>query len=155
MLKLLLSLSLFVVASLQVSANPFPVKIDADALFFEQDKKEVRFTGQVKVTHQGMYLTAQELIASYENQADDIQEVYAIGDVKVVKGNDVVKGDKATYNINNQILLLEGNVDYKRDGTLLKGEKLEFNIATGKAQLMGEDVNRVRAEFSAGAIKGR
>lgn len=155
MKKLSILVSALVLSVTAVAQNLFPVQIDADGVFFEQDKKEVRFSGDVSVSHKDLVLKAEELVAAYTEQVDDIERVVAKGGVAVSKGDERVTGDSATYHINKQILLLEGNVSYLRDGSLLKGEKLEYNVATGKAQLMGEQVNRVRAEFNSGAIRGR
>lgn len=154
-MRILILLAVFAFSLPAMAQQLFPVQIDADAVFFEQDKKEIRFSGNVGVSHKGLVLKAEELAASYEEQIDDIDKVVAKGGVSVSKDAEKVTGDRATYNIAEQILLLEGNVTYLRDGSLLKGEKLEYNVATGKAQLMGEEVNRVRAEFSSGVIRGQ
>lgn len=132
-----------------------PVAVDADALYLDQDKKEIRFSGSVKVTHKSLKLMAEELYAQYQEGIEDIDQVVAEGKVSVIKDNEEITGDKASYFIKEQLLYLEGNVTYNRDGSLLKGEKLKYDVRQGKASLMGEEVNRVRAEFTSDMIRGK
>ena len=59
-----------------------------------------------------------------EEKSQKIKELQASGKVVFFKDKQLATGDKATYYLNQDKVIITGNVELKKDGNIIKGEKL-------------------------------
>jgi lipopolysaccharide export system protein LptA len=133
-----------------------PVDISADRLDVDQDKQEATFSGNVKVEQGGLLLNADTLTVYYNarntggrDMAQAVRRIVADGQaVTVVYGQDTATGKQAVYDVQQASVELTGGVVLVRGGNTLKGDRLVFNLTTGKVSLLSSGSERVRAQFT-------
>ena len=65
-----------------------------------------------------------------------------------LKDKQLATGDKATYYINQDKVIITGNVELKRDGNIIKGEKLIIDFLTGLSKMEASNKNqKVRMKY--------
>ena len=89
------------------------------------------------------------LTAEFRTTPSGEQELWkmnATGHVTVITKGDVVRGNKAVYDVNRNVAILTGNVRITRnDGTQLTGDVAEVDFKTNQSRLMNQGHGRVRA----------
>ena len=135
-----------------------PIEITADALEIEQGLGLAVFSGNVNAVQGEMILRAETLKVHYRtNDADDaeidargrISRIEASGDVFFATPTESARGDRGTYDVEGRTVTLAGGVVLTRGKNVLRGSRLELNLATGRSKLFsdGEDGERVRGLF--------
>lgn len=121
--------------------------IESDSLTIEQKANTATFTGNVRAVQPDFTLTAATLNAKYGSGG--IQTLTANGNVVITrKGGDgeTARGDTATYTPATKTLVMTGGtVTLTHGANTLAGNRLEYNMATGKANLINTGAKRVRA----------
>ncbi len=136
------------------SLRDMPVDVSADKLEVDQQRQEASFSGNVRVEQGTMRLAADTLTVFYAdgstgNQQQAIRRIEAAGTaVTVIYGKDTATGKRAVYDVVQSEVVLDGGVVLVRGGNTLKGDKLVFNLATGKVSLLSAGNQRVRAQFT-------
>lgn len=80
--------------------------------------------------------------------------VQAWGHVVIKTENEIVEGDKGTYDAIERIATLEGNVVITRGKNQLRGAKAVVNLETGVSRLVAAPGERVRSVFYPGSADG-
>ena len=71
-----------------------------------------------------------------------ITKLKAIGNVEFSKDKQLATGDKATYYINQDKVIITGRVELKKDGNIIKGEKLVIDFLTGLSKMNSSGKNQ-------------
>ncbi len=144
-----------------------PIEITADALEVRQRRNLATFSGDVDAVQGDLTLSAQSLDVFYGEEGGDsgdaeadrgvaggpglgeIRRVVARGDVVVSSPREIARGAEGIYDVAAQTITLTGDVVLTRDDNVLRGNRLEIDLATGVSRLRaaGED-GRVRARFA-------
>ena len=106
--------------------------------------------GNAKAIQDKTTIKANKIIAVLnEDNSQQIKELQAIGKVVFLKDKQIATGDQATYYINEDKVIITGNVELKRDGNIIKGEKLIIDFLTGLSKMEASSVNqKVRMKYS-------
>ena len=64
------------------------------------------------------------------------------GKVEFLKDKQFATGDKATYYLNQDKVIITGNVELKKDGNIIKGEKLMIDFLSGLSKMEGSKTNQ-------------
>ena len=59
-----------------------------------------------------------------------------------LKDKQLATGDKATYYLNQEKIIITGNVELKKDGNIIKGEKLIIDFLTGLSKMESSSTNQ-------------
>ena len=139
------------------SLRDMPVDVSADRLEVDQQRQEASFSVNVRVEQGTMRLAADKLTVFYADGSSEdgevggqaIRRIEAAGTaVTVIYGKDTATGKRAVYDVVQSEVVLDGGVVLVRGGNTLKGDKLVFNLATGKVSLLSAGNQRVRAQFT-------
>ena len=65
--------------------------------------------------------------------------IEAFNNVLIVSGKDKLRSDSAIYKLDSAIATLKGNVSIVRGDTILKGDLAEINLKTGISKLLTVD----------------
>jgi lipopolysaccharide export system protein LptA len=106
--------------------------------YYERDLKAVA-RGNASALHDGKKVNAKLIQAQfYKTKADktEVREVQAFDDVVIVTEQDVVRSDKAIYNVLTEMATLTGNVRITRGANVLTGDAAEVNMKTGVSRLL-------------------
>jgi len=142
--------------------NNEPIEINADTLEVFQEENRAIFTGNVVAIQGKTRLKADKMNVFYrgtegkEKKAagqDAIQKIEVTGNVFISTPQETASGEFGIYDVENQMIHLNNKVTLTRDKNVLKGDKLTYNLASGKSAIYsgGTQQNgkkeRVRALF--------
>ena len=113
-----------------------PIEILADSMEWNKQLGQAIATGNAKAIQGETTIKANKIIAVLsEDNSQQIKELKATGKVVFLKDNQLATGDKATYYLNQERVIITGNVELKRDGNIIKGEKLVIDFLTGLSRI--------------------
>jgi lipopolysaccharide export system protein LptA len=128
-------------------AKDKPIEISADSLDVRQEEHKAIFTGNVIATQGSTNLRATTMTVYYRQgetkqvtapsaSAQGISKIEAQGSVVFATPTETAQGDFAIYNADTDTIDLTGaSVTLTREQNVLKGQKLNYNLATGRSVL--------------------
>jgi lipopolysaccharide export system protein LptA len=120
-----------------------PIEILADSMEWNKQLGQAIATGNAKAIQGQTTIKAIKIIAILnEDNSQQIRELQAIGKVVFLKDKQLATGDKATYYINQDKVIITGNVELKRDDNIIKGEKLIIDFLTGLSKMESSNTNQ-------------
>ena len=134
-----------------------PVEITADALEVRQQDGIAIFTGNVIAVQGNINMRAAKMDVYYREKAGDgsneIYKIVSTGKVLFTTPAETANGDAATYLVDKETIYLHGNVTLSRDKNILKGDELEYNLATGRSVVTGGATVK-NGEKGSGRVRG-
>ena len=120
-----------------------PIEILADSMVWNKKLGQAIATGNAKAVQGQTTIKANKIIAVLsEENSQQIKELQASGKVVFLKDKQLVTGDKATYYLNQDKVIITGNVELKKDGNIIKGEKLIIDFLSGLSKMEGSKTNQ-------------
>ena len=120
-----------------------PIEILADSMQWNKQLGQAIAIGNAKAIQGQTTIKANKIIAVLsEVNSQQIKELQAIGKVVFLKDKQLATGNKATYYINQEKVIIRGNVQLKRDDNVIKGEKLIIDFLTGLSKMEGSGTNQ-------------
>ena len=120
-----------------------PIEILADSMEWNKQLGQAIATGNAKAIQDQTTIKANKIIAVLnEDNNQQIKELKAIGKVVFLKDKQLATGDQATYYINEDKVIITGNVELKRDGNIIKGEKLIIDFLSGLSKMESSGKNQ-------------
>jgi len=105
-------------------------------------------TGPAEILHGGRRLFADKTKIMFLPQGG-IERVQALGNIKLVDGEEELYGDEAHYNPITGITSILGNVHFKKGVSAdLKGDRIIYDMNTGVANLLPAGGEKVTGRFS-------
>ena len=104
------------------------LEITSDRMRSENGGQKIIFSGNVAVTKEGMSITSDILEVYNTPDKKQTQEIVAIGNVKISRGDKKAKGDRAVYLEHIQKIILTGNpkaVAWEADN-IIEGREMIF-----------------------------
>lgn len=154
--------------SLQLS-NDQPIQIESDKLeVFDNDRKAI-FSGNVNVVQGETSMKAGQMTVHYRAQAtagksepqegstagaasSDIERIEVDGKVYVKSQKQVATGDRATFDMNSEVLVMSGKEVVLTEGeNVIIGCKLTVQMKNGQAKLDSCESGRVRMSLQPGS----
>ena len=108
--------------------NSTPLEIVSDRMRSENGGQKIIFSGNVAVTKEGISITSDILEVYNTPDKKQTQEIVAIGNVKISRGDKKAKGDRAVYLEHIQKIILTGNpkaVAWEADN-IIEGREMIF-----------------------------
>ena len=143
--------------------STLPIEITADSLEVLQDQQVATFLGNVDAVQGDLVLTSDQLRVHYRGggesepgvTAGSIRRIEAMGNVFMSSPEETAQGDFGVYDVDGALLTLEGSVVLTRAENVVRGARLEIDLATGRSQMFaavpstagGEPGQRVKAVF--------
>jgi lipopolysaccharide export system protein LptA len=142
--------------------STLPIEITADRLDVVQDEQVAIFMGNVDAVQGDLVLTSDELRVYYRDSGDaagltagSIRRIEATGNVFITSPEETAQGEFGVYDVDGALLSLEGSVVLTRDENVVRGERLDIDLASGRSQMFaavpstagGTANQRVKAVF--------
>ena len=126
-----------------------PIEILADSMEWNKQLGQAIATGNAKAIQGETTIKANKIIAILgKDNNQKIKELQASGKVVFLKDKQLATGDKATYYLNQEKVIITGNVELKKDGNIIKGEKLIIDFLTGLSKMNSSNKNqKVRMKY--------
>ncbi|MFO1243048.1 MAG: lipopolysaccharide transport periplasmic protein LptA [Rickettsiales bacterium] len=138
-----------------------PIEISSDSLEVLQKDKIAIFRGNVIAKQGKVTLNANEMKVFYKENGSDsgssgnsVSRIEVAGKVLMVTAQESAEADKGVYKVDQKHVTLLGNVSLTKDKSIIKGNRLEYDLAAGKSVLTslpaegtGKKGSRVRGVF--------
>ncbi len=109
------------------------VEISADIMIFKPDENLVSYRENASLKAKEIKLQARSIHVYLEEQKGDMKKIVAQENVIIEQSLREGRGDEASYDIDEEIIVLVGNpVLIEKDKGMTRGDKLTFYIADGK-----------------------
>ncbi len=143
-----------------------PIQFTADRLEVKKQGRVAAFIGNVNARQGELSLSADIVKVYYQrpetDEDDDTEDIGGFGgsisridtsgNVVIESRGDTATGDWAVYDIPRKIVTLGGQVVLTRQGTVLRGSRLELDLVNGRSTIQSSEAsqgdNRVRGEFT-------
>ncbi len=127
--------------------SSLPIEISADSLEVAQEEQVATFAGNVDAVQGDLVLSADELKVHYEGKgggigmaagsSNSIRRIDAAGHVIIASPDETAEGDHGTYDVPAKMVTLEGKVVLTRGANVIRGERLEMDLVSGKSRIVG------------------
>ena len=132
-----------------------PIEITADSLEVRQEEQIAVFRGNVDAVQGDLNLRADELTVYYrtgDENGNSVRLIEAHGNVFLSSPTEMAQGENGVYNVDADTVELTGTVVLTRGETVIRGDRLEMDLATGRSRVLSGGVEtggegRVKALF--------
>ena len=142
-----LFLIIFSLMITNVSSKEDGINIVSNELNIDMDQRTSTFTGDVYANDENLKVWSEKMIIIFKTDKDEIKEILASGNVKIIrlsKGSEIY-GDIANYFLEDEIIIVTGNVLVKENNNQVSGSKLTVDLKSSSSIMVGSDSNRVEA----------
>lgn len=151
-LKFKLIITLFLLCNFSIAQNSLPIEITADKMEWSKVKNVAIATGNAKAVQGDLKLSANKIVANLDKAAggEEITSLDAEGKVTFVGKNEIAYGNRAFYDLKNDVITITGKVNLKKEDNIMVGEKLVINFKNGVSELTADsNSNKVKMKFNA------
>jgi len=113
-----------------------PVEVAAERLTVDQDNGDAIFTGDVVIGQGDMRMAAQEVKVFYTEEGG-VSRMFATGGVTLVTAEEEMEAAEVEYLLDDDIMVLSGNVLFVQGRTSLSADRMRIDIATNSGVLEG------------------
>jgi lipopolysaccharide transport protein LptA len=120
--------------------NRNPIKLSADEGVLDKESGGLNFSGNVKVFFKGFEINSDRITAEQDIRLpkNKIRLIEATGNVLITNHKDIyAKGDNLTFDVKKQLILLKGNVKFRRGDSTLQGKSVSFDLLTENIEFDG------------------
>ncbi|MGL4543409.1 MAG: LptA/OstA family protein [Polymorphobacter sp.] len=137
-----------------------PIDVAADRMEVRDAESQAMFAGNVVIRQGGMTLSADSVTIFYtrsKTPTPEISRIDAQGAVKLVTASETAAARYGIYDVVRKTITLVGNVELTRAGSVLRGQRLAIDLATGRSTLdgAGAAAKAGAPATSAGRVTGR
>ncbi|HAD03403.1 MAG: lipopolysaccharide transport periplasmic protein LptA [Desulfuromonadales bacterium GWD2_61_12] len=122
-----------------------PVGIVSDRLEADDVSHQVHFVGNVVVRQGNFTLYAQAVTVRYLDGQRDIDQVEAIGGVRILQGNRVATGERATLFNRESRIVLSGAAKVHQGQDFIQGDEITVFLNEDRSVVSGPQGTRVNA----------
>ena len=84
---------------------------------------------------------------------ESISKLDASGNVKFIKEDQIATGDNAIYYVENENILMKGNVTLQREDSVMLGDELSIDLKTSSSKLTSKKNEKVRVKYNSKKIE--
>lgn len=148
------------VSALKGHSTNAPIDVAADRMEVRDTENQAIFSGNVSIRQGGMTLDANSVTIFYKRgtgSAPEISRIDAQGAVKLVTASETASGRYGIYDVTAKTITLIGNVVLTRGGSVLNGQRLAIDLASGRSTLdgAGAPAKDSAPATSSGRVTGR
>ena len=139
----------FVICVLNIiTAHSDTIKVSSEKLNFYRDSNISVFSGNVYAEDNTVKLWSDKISMFYDETKKSVYEIVAENNVKIVVNGVTAHGDFAKYQVDNEELLLEGNVVVIEKDNKIQSDQLILDLATSTSIMTANTNNRVTAQIN-------
>ena len=144
MIKYLQFISIFyLIINLAVAANE--LKINSDKLDVDRNSKISIFSGNVYAHNEDIKIWSEKLIIKFNIEDNEIKEIEAENNVKVISQGITATGEKGIYHPDKDIINIYGNVEVSENDNFVTCDELFLDIKNSTSIMKSKSSNRVKA----------
>ena len=131
-----------------ITAFSDTIKISSEKLNVDRDKNISVFTGNVYAEDEKIKLLSDKISMFYDETKKSVYEIVAVNNVKILTNGVTAYGNFAKYQVDNEELLLEGNVVVIEKDNKIQGNQLILDLANSTSIMTAKINSRVTAEIN-------
>ena len=130
-----------------LSSKDNEINIISNELKIDNNERTSTFSGDVYAIDQSLKVWSDQMIITFKKDKDEIKEILATGNVKIVRLHEEseIYGDIAKYLIEDETIIISGNVLVIENDNQISGSKLTLELKDSSSIMVGSDSNRVEA----------
>src|SRR5918992_1825393 len=122
-----------------------PIYITADWMEVDQTKNTITYKGRVVTTQAEMTVRSETLMAYYNPDMKQINQIVAEGKVNATQGQRVATGEKAVFDDKAKTVTLTGNPVMRQGNSQVSGSRVIYFVEQDRAVAEGDGKVRVQA----------
>lgn len=136
-----------------------PIEITADTLTVKRMNEIAVFSGNVEAVQGKTNLRSDVMTVYYrskknaEETQNTISKIDVDGNVFLTTPDETAQGDSGVYNVDKKEVILVGKVVLTQQDNVIKGNRLVYDMKSGKSQLFSEKMDGV-GQKGGGRVKG-
>ena len=127
------------------SANAKQIKIISDKLEIIREKNISIFSGNVYAIEDNLEIWSEKLIVTSSEDESEVKEINANGNVKIVREELSINGDKARYDPIQNKLFVFGKVEVVQNQSIIFSDKIIVDLVNSSSIMSGDSNKRVKA----------
>jgi lipopolysaccharide export system protein LptA len=130
------------------SGSRAPIDVVSDTVEANQKENTVTFKGNVVATQEDTTLHANMLIIRYDAETKKLKEIMAIGNVRIVQLDRRATGEKATFQQEENKVVLDGDAVVREGENEIRGERVIFYVDEERSIVEGGKGSRVSTRIT-------
>ena len=126
-------------------ANAEQIKIISDKLEIIRSENISIFSGNVYAMEDNLEIWSENLIVTSSEDENEIKEINANGNVKIVREELSISGDKARYDPIQNILIVFGRVEVLQNESIVLCDKIIVDLENSSSIMSSDSNKRVEA----------
>ncbi len=129
-------------------ATRAPIDITSDTVEGNQKQNSVTFKGNVVAKQEDITLYANTLVIYYDPESKKLKEIVAMGNVKVVQLERRATSQKATFHQDENKVVLDGEAVVREGENVIRGEKITYYVDEERSVVEGGKGSRVNTRIT-------
>lgn len=125
------------------ASSQAPINITSDTVEANQKQNTVTFKGNVVAKQEETTLYANTLVVTHDPNTKKLKEIVAIGNVKIVQLDRRATGQKATFHQDVNKVVLDGEVVVREGENVIRGERVIYYVDEERSVVEGGKGSRV------------
>ena len=136
-------------------ASKSEIEITAATMEWNKEDNIAIAIGEAKAIQGNNILYANKIIVFFNKKEDieSISKLDASGNVKFIKEDQIATGDNAIYYVENENILMKGNVTLQREDSVMLGDELSIDLKTSSSKLTSKKNEKVRVKYNSKKIE--
>jgi lipopolysaccharide export system protein LptA len=130
------------------TASHAPIDITSDTVEADQKKNTVIFKGNVVAKQEDTTLYANTLVIHYDPDTKKLKEIVAVGNVKLVQLERRATSHTATFQQDENRVVLDGEAVVREGENVIRGERIIFYVDQEKSIVEGGKGSRVNTRIT-------
>ena len=121
------------------------ITVTSDTMDADKNGRLVVFRGNVFAEEE--FNLCGDVLSVYYDESNEVKEIVAAGNVRIVDGKRMARGEQAAYDRNRKAVVITGKASAKQCSDIVNGEKITFYLESDRMIIEGEGQGRVRAKI--------
>ena len=131
-----------------ITAHSDTITISSEKLNVYRDDNISVFSGNVYAEDETIRLWSDKISMYYDETKKNVYEIVAENNVKIIINGVTAYGDFSKYQVDNEELLLEGNVVVIEKDNKIQSDQLILDLANSTSIMSAKKNNRVTAQIN-------
>jgi len=128
-----------------------PININSEEATVIKNQNKIIFKKNVKAKQDNFLLYSDIATVKYNENGNEkfaINSIKTDGHVKFISTKIVATGETGYYDVINNTVTLENNVDIIQNGISINAEKFEYFVKTGKTNITGSKIEKNKKQVT-------
>ena len=126
-------------------ASDAPIEITSQRLRAQSEPRLVTFIGEVVARQDDLVIYADRLQVLFVGEQEQIDNLEATGNVRIVQGDNIATGEKAVYQRREGVVTLSGAPRVRQGQDFVEGDEVIVYLDEGRSEVIGAEDSRVKA----------